>query len=360
MQLKRRDTQSHISTRRRKVMLLSRRMRRQNFAKHSLFESPIVAVPEQATSSWDKTGFLKQTALTILESPSLAEKGTKHQACLTTLCDNLEKEKGILDTPIICETAASLQTCTTTVMDNLEKEKSILDPPIIRETGSTSGTSKLPLVCLNAVPIKVHSRAKKVCLAAKEQRSDHVALKNVPHCQYCHAKRFEYESPGFCCNSGAIRLTSHKMPPELSELYFGNTEESENFRTYIRMYNNMFAFTSLGVKYDKELARRNCGIYTFRVQGQMYHFIDDLIPSNEKPRNLQLYFYDHDNELANRMACSTRINESIMKKLMDILKINGHITYPAHQRLQHYGLKKILQIFLHHIFEFIPTVMELD
>ncbi|XP_075077583.1 uncharacterized protein LOC107786932 isoform X3 [Nicotiana tabacum] len=307
MQLKRRDTQSHISTRRRKVMLLSRRMRRQNFAKHSLFESPIVAVPEQATSSWDKTGFLKQTALTILESPSLAEKGTKHQACLTTLCDNLEKEKGILDTPIICETAASLQTCTTTVMDNLEKEKSILDPPIIRET--------------------VHSRAKKVCLAAKEQRSDHVALKNVPHCQYCHAKRFEYESPGFCCNSGAIRLTSHKMPPELSELYFGNTEESENFRTYIRMYNNMFAFTSLGVKYDKELARRNCGIYTFRVQGQMYHFIDDLIPSNEKPRNLQLYFYDHDNELANRMACSTRINESIMKKLMDILKVNPYTIF---------------------------------
>ncbi|XP_019233403.1 PREDICTED: uncharacterized protein LOC109214007 [Nicotiana attenuata] len=117
------------------------------------------------------------------------------------------------------------------------------------------------------------------------------------------------------------------MPTELSELYFGNTEESENFRTYIRTYNNMFAFTSLGVKYDKELARRNCGIYTFRVQGQMYHFIDDLVPSNEKPRNLQLYFYDNDNELANRMACSTRINESIVKKLMDILKVNPYTIF---------------------------------
>ncbi|XP_070018514.1 uncharacterized protein [Nicotiana sylvestris] len=46
-------------------------------------------------------------------------------------------------------------------MDNLEKEKSILDPPIIRETGSTSGTSKLPLVCLNAVPIKELPDSKK-------------------------------------------------------------------------------------------------------------------------------------------------------------------------------------------------------
>nr|XP_016434367.1 PREDICTED: uncharacterized protein LOC107760773 [Nicotiana tabacum] len=135
MQLKRRDTQSQISTRIREAMLLSRRMRRQKFSKHRLLESLIVVVPEQATLSWDKTGFLKQTALTIREPPSLAEKGTKHQAFLTTLRDNLKKEKGILDTPIICEIAASLQTCTTTVMDNLEKEKSILDPPIIRETG---------------------------------------------------------------------------------------------------------------------------------------------------------------------------------------------------------------------------------
>ncbi|XP_019236950.1 PREDICTED: uncharacterized protein LOC109217179 [Nicotiana attenuata] len=246
---------------------------------------------------------------------------------MATSQDNLEKGKCILDPPIICETAASYQACMTTSSPNLDKGKGTLDPPIIRETGSTSGTSNLRHVTLNTVPIKAHRRAKKVCLVTKEQRSEYVALKRVPNCQFCHAKKFEYEPPGFCCNNGSIRLTSHKMPTELSELYFGNTEESENFRTYIRTYNNMFAFTSLGVKYDKELARRNCGIYTFRVQGQMYHFIDDLVPSNEKPRNLQLYFYYNDNELANRMACSTRINESIVKKLMDILKVNPYTIF---------------------------------
>lgn len=46
------------------------------------------------------------------------------------------------------------------------------------------------------------------------------------------------------------------------------------------MYNNMFTFTSLVVKYDRDLARRNRGIYTFRVQEKMYHFIDDLVPSS--------------------------------------------------------------------------------
>ncbi|KAG5578001.1 hypothetical protein H5410_058135 [Solanum commersonii] len=93
-------------------------------------------------------------------------------------------------------------------------------------------------------------------------QSDYVHLKIVPNCKFCGAKRFEYESPGFCCNNGSIKLVSNQVPTELHDLYFGNTEESEHFQTY----NNMFAFTSLGVNYDKELAKRNHDIYTFRVQ----------------------------------------------------------------------------------------------
>ncbi|XP_075088547.1 uncharacterized protein LOC107813069 isoform X3 [Nicotiana tabacum] len=103
MQLKRLDTQSQISAHSREAMLLSRRMRRQHSTKHSLLQSPFFAVPQQSTSSWDKAGFLKQTALTIREPPSLPEK-VGHQACTPTSWDNLEKGKGILDPPIICET----------------------------------------------------------------------------------------------------------------------------------------------------------------------------------------------------------------------------------------------------------------
>ena len=53
----------------------------------------------------------------------------------------------------------------------------------------------------------------------------------------------------------------------------------------------MFAFTSLGVHYDKDLTKRNGGIYTFSIQGQIYHFIDPLLPSDdEKASNLWLYY----------------------------------------------------------------------
>ncbi|XP_015169652.1 uncharacterized protein [Solanum tuberosum] len=110
------------------------------------------------------------------------------------------------------------------------------------------------------------------------------------------------------------------MPTELRTLFLNSSEESEHFRTYVRTYNNMFAFTSLGVKYDKDLAKRYHGIYTFKVQGKMYHFIDDL--STGKGKNLQLYFYDNENEVANRIACSTRIHEGMIIKLMNILQVS--------------------------------------
>nr|XP_016440177.1 PREDICTED: uncharacterized protein LOC107765981 isoform X3 [Nicotiana tabacum] len=155
-------------------------------------------------------------------------------------------------------------------------------------------------------------------------QSDYVPLKTVPNCKFCGAKKFEYEPPGFCCNNGSIKLVSHEMPVELQNLYLGTTEECKHFRTYIRTYNNMFAFTSLGVNYDKELAKRNRGIYTFRVQGKMYHFINDLLPPSGIAKNLQLYFYENDNELANRMACFEKMHESIVKKLMNILRINPY------------------------------------
>ncbi|KAG5604994.1 hypothetical protein H5410_026486 [Solanum commersonii] len=51
---------------------------------------------------------------------------------------------------------------------------------------------------------------------------------------------------------------------------------------------------------------------------------DNLYPNGKKAKNLQLYFYDHDNELANRMVCSDKVDESIVLELMDILRINPY------------------------------------
>ena len=141
-------------------------------------------------------------------------------------------------------------------------------------------------------------------------------LPAVNNCKYCGAKRFYLESLSFCCYNGQVRLAPTEMLPELLKLYTANTEDAIECRECIRSYNNMFAFTSLGVHYDKDLSRRNRGIYTFRVQGQMYHFMNPLSPSHgQPPSNVQLYFFDTDHKTSNRMAISPKFKESIIEQL---------------------------------------------
>ena len=79
------------------------------------------------------------------------------------------------------------------------------------------------------------------------------------------------------------------------------------------------------MNYNKELSRRNRGIYTFRVQGQMYHFMNPLRASHGQPlSNVQLYFFDTDHETSNRMAISPKFKESIIEQLQRILDCNPH------------------------------------
>ncbi|XP_071938300.1 uncharacterized protein [Coffea arabica] len=163
------------------------------------------------------------------------------------------------------------------------------------------------------------------------------ALNCIPHksnklprkedCQYCHAKKFHSETTNFCCSDGSVVLHDNKLPSVLVELFTAQTEEAICFRTYVRTYNNMFAFTSFGVHYDKALCKRNNGIYTFKIQGQTYHFINQLIPHHGSGMYLQLYFHDTDHELQNRMATSDRLTESLVIKIMEVMKTNPYACF---------------------------------
>ena len=135
------------------------------------------------------------------------------------------------------------------------------------------------------------------------------------------------ETPNFCCSDGQVVLHENKLPDILVELFTGHSDEALSFRTYVRTYNNMFAFTSFGVHYDKSLCKRTNGIYTFKVQGQSYHFIKDHIPHGGSGLYLQLYFHDTDHELQNRMAVSERLTESIVMKIMEVMKSNPYACF---------------------------------
>ncbi|KAG6674120.1 hypothetical protein I3842_15G025900 [Carya illinoinensis] len=141
------------------------------------------------------------------------------------------------------------------------------------------------------------------------------------------ARKFYHEPNGFCCTDWTIALSRNQFSDELYQLFTSNSVESKKLCTYARTYNNKFAFTSFGVIFDKELCRRNRGIYTFRVQGQMYHYIEDLVPEDGHPSYLQLYFFDTEHELENRIHDAERLDPSIIARLMDILEVNPYCRF---------------------------------
>ena len=88
----------------------------------------------------------------------------------------------------------------------------------------------------------------------------------------------------------------------------------------------MFSFTSFGVSLDKDLASWRQYIYTFRAYGQIYHDLPALVLEENNSCYFQLYFYDTDNELQNRMIIQYNENLStkVVEKLMKILKQNPY------------------------------------
>ncbi|PON63297.1 hypothetical protein PanWU01x14_132070 [Parasponia andersonii] len=96
------------------------------------------------------------------------------------------------------------------------------------------------------------------------EESDKLQLPTV--CEYCKATKFAHETKKLCCSEVEISLTINNTPKELYELYSSTSNDALEFQKYIQTYNNNFAFTSFGVKYDKNLCKNDKGIYTFRVQ----------------------------------------------------------------------------------------------
>ena len=78
------------------------------------------------------------------------------------------------------------------------------------------------------------------------------------------------------------------------------------------------AFTLLGVKEDKTVNHR--GGWVFRVQGELCHLIGSLIPTDgEPPSYAQLYIYDPQFALQQRVNRNDKLPVSTMKSLQTML-----------------------------------------
>lgn len=145
-------------------------------------------------------------------------------------------------------------------------------------------------------------------------------LPRMKTCRHCKAQLFSRETISLCCMKGSIVLSLIPSPPEMVRLFSDQTDESKRFRHNIRAYNNVFAFTSMGVHLDHTINTLGRGPYTFRAQGSIYHKIGDLIPDDgRRPRYLQAYIYDTEHELENRLSESEVLDRGTVEKIQQIL-----------------------------------------
>ncbi|KAJ0760860.1 putative DNA helicase [Helianthus annuus] len=155
-------------------------------------------------------------------------------------------------------------------------------------------------------------------------------------CEYCGAlfwfaerllstPRNQMPKYNVCCQGGAIRLPFPLEPPAAIKELFTDARFMEN----IRAYNNMFSMTSFGADID-DTVNDGRGPYVFKVSGQLSHWLGSLCPpDNEKPRFLQMYIYDTENEVSNRLrffSATSQLSSDIVATISQTLaSCNGYV-----------------------------------
>ncbi|KAL8122773.1 hypothetical protein AgCh_010953 [Apium graveolens] len=151
----------------------------------------------------------------------------------------------------------------------------------------------------------------------KEERTNKNVKKGVP--------KFS-----FCCLDGQIKLPrTPTIPSYLMHLYT-DPKKKNHFMRYIRLYNAMFAFTSMGGKVDHTI---NCGRApcVYRLNGQNHHIFGTLIPNEgDDPKLCQLYVYDTEHEVDNRIKwvkvdSGELVDSEIVEGLVQMLDESLHI-----------------------------------
>ncbi|XP_076935450.1 uncharacterized protein LOC143602118 [Bidens hawaiensis] len=109
-----------------------------------------------------------------------------------------------------------------------------------------------------------------------------------------------------CCRGGRVALPYPRRPyTSIIHLF-----QQDDFMSKIRAYNSVFSMTSFGAKID-DTVNQGSGPYIFKISGQVHHWLGTLCPPpNQRPLFLQMYVYDTDNEIANRLHPFSLGNES--------------------------------------------------
>ncbi|KAL6527010.1 hypothetical protein OROGR_016100 [Orobanche gracilis] len=159
-------------------------------------------------------------------------------------------------------------------------------------------------------------------------------------------KKFTFS---MCCKVGELKLPPQKHTPDYLKWLYLN---SDHFRNNVRVYSSIFSFTSTGGIVDHNI-NKSRGPYCYRINGQNIHLPGSLLPHDGRaPKFCQLYIYDTENEVDNRIGAlcgESTLDPHIVDGLMKMLDENNELAKGfrmARDRFQEYGLEELKLIFI--------------
>ena len=123
-----------------------------------------------------------------------------------------------------------------------------------------------------------------------------------------------------CCSKGKVSVPPISKPPVLlQELLWGSSARSWHFLQHIQSYNLSFAFALMSLT-GNEYRYSTPGPYCFRISGQVYHLISQLLPADgDAPTFLQIYLYDASDEIDARVQIFSDLQKNIFTSLQKML-----------------------------------------
>ncbi|XP_034839966.2 uncharacterized protein [Maniola hyperantus] len=136
-------------------------------------------------------------------------------------------------------------------------------------------------------------------------------------CSICQTRLFfeEKTRTKWCCGQGAYNVQN--LEP-LTEEFYSHT----SFLNRPRAYNNLFAFSALGVSHGYQ--QPNTGITFLKIQGRVYHRVFDLGYS-DSANPIGMYVHD-DNETRERQAQNLNLDMQVIRSITNFIhNVNPYI-----------------------------------
>ncbi|XP_045783644.1 uncharacterized protein LOC123879794 [Maniola jurtina] len=140
---------------------------------------------------------------------------------------------------------------------------------------------------------------------------------NIHVCSICQTRLFfeEKTRTKWCCGQGAYNVQN--LEP-LTEEFYSHT----SFLNRPRAYNNLFAFSALGVSHGYQ--QPNTGITFLKIQGRIYHRVFDLSYS-DSTNPIGMYVHD-DNETRERQAQNLNLDMQVIRSITNFMhNVNPYI-----------------------------------